>query len=358
MSSKNWFEIKAQSQSAGTEAPAVEAFIYDDIGMWGISASDFISALQPYRGQKVLVRINSRGGSVWDGLAIYSYLKSQNVDTRVDGIAASMASIVALAGRKVSMGANAFFMVHNPAGGVEGTPDQITQYADFLRQVQGSLADTYVRETGATPELVKQWMDGETWFSAEQAKAAGLVDEITDAVAFSASVSKFQRPPENLGAIDCSASALSKNEISKPMQAAPSTPEKSLIDNLKALLGISAPAAAAPVEAPELVQVRADLVTARASLTSLGDQVKTLNAQVTSLTGERDTFKANLATVTAQLEEAKKNTDTEASKKAAAITAAQGQPPLTVEPTATAAASKKKSLTEQCLEAKAKQSTK
>ena len=108
---KNWYEIKAQAKS---DQP-IEVLIYDEIGGWGITAAQFVRDVKALGNGPINVRINSPGGSVFDGLAIYHYLSSRSdVTVTVDGIAASIASIIAMAGAKRVMPASAYLMIHNP----------------------------------------------------------------------------------------------------------------------------------------------------------------------------------------------------------------------------------------------------
>ena len=377
---KSWFEIKAKAEQS---AP-VEAFIYDEIGGDGITARDFVAAIRPYRDREITLRINSPGGEVWEGLAIYHYLKGLNVTVKVDGIAASMASIIALAGKRVEIASNGFLMIHNPVGGVSGGADDIAAYAEVLNKIRGSLVDIYQRETGASREQIEKWMSGETWFTAAEAKAAGMVDNITDEISFSASLSKFQKPPAALA-----------NLIDSETDRMGSETQKTFVDSLKAMLGI-APAPEAKIDA-ELIQSRADLATAKQTIGTLESRVKTLETENATLKTEAETAKAEAdrtqtdlvtakatigtleartqvlegenatlkteaetakaAAIEAKAEsdkaiadakadaeqakvDAKADAEKQASIKAAAITAGQGQPPLDVKPSDTPAAAK------------------
>lgn len=188
-----WFDITARNEGSA------EVYIYDEIGGYGVTAKDFISQLRDVKAKNVTVRINSPGGSVFDGLAIYNYLKGlKNVTVQIDGIAASIASIIAMAGRKTCMAANGFVMIHNPSGGVMGESADMREMASVLDKIATSLAQTYAAKTGKTPEECAKWMDDETWFSAEDARAAGLVDEICEAAVFTAKLDSFKKAPDAL----------------------------------------------------------------------------------------------------------------------------------------------------------------
>lgn len=196
---KTWFEMKA---AAGGEKKT-EVMIFDEIGIWGITAKDFATALKAIPDDHAItVRINSPGGSVFDGYAIFNALKSRaaNVTTRVEGLAASMASIVALAGSKVTAAANSMFMIHNPWSGVAGDSEDLRKTADLLDKLTSQIVGIYAGKTNLPEEQVRAAMDAETWFTAEEAKEWGLVDEITDGISAVASfdVSRFRNAPQAL----------------------------------------------------------------------------------------------------------------------------------------------------------------
>lgn len=173
---KSWFNIT-------NKADATEVSIMDSIGGYGITAREFIAALKPIKGN-VEVVINSPGGSVFDGLAIFNALRQMGdrVTTRVDGVAASIASIIALGGSKVRMASNSFLFIHNPSGVVMGPANEMRKMADALDKMRDSLAGIYAEKSGKPNEKAIEWMDGDTWLSAEEAIDEGLADELTPAL--------------------------------------------------------------------------------------------------------------------------------------------------------------------------------
>lgn len=195
---KNWFSIKASA----TNAEHAEVLLYEDIGSWGITAKDFIEQVKATGAKKLTVRINSSGGSVFDGLAIYNYLASlPDVTTIVEGVAASMASVIALAGKTRKIAANSFFMVHSPWSYAIGTADEMRDTADLLDKLSSSLASIYLKRTGKTEEEIKRWMEQDTWFDGAESLAAGLATEVTDSVEVTASLRpSFQNVPVALSA--------------------------------------------------------------------------------------------------------------------------------------------------------------
>jgi ATP-dependent Clp protease protease subunit len=165
--------IRAES---GNEATV---YLYDVIDSWfGVDAQEFVRELAALDVETIHVRINSPGGSVFDGMAIYNALKQHRAEivTHVDGLAASAASVIALAGDEVRMGTGAFLMIHNAWGMAIGDADEMRQMADTLEKINGSLVGIYATRTGMDAEEVQALMDAETWFTAEEAIEAGLAD--------------------------------------------------------------------------------------------------------------------------------------------------------------------------------------
>lgn len=170
---------QANLRVAQTDTEA-EILLYDEIAWWGITAEAFKHELDAISAPTINLRINSPGGDVFDSLAIYNALREHpaRVITHVDGLAASMASVIALAADEVRMAENSFLMVHNPWSLVIGNAADLRKEADLLDKVSGSLALAYIHKSGQTPEQVQAWMDAETWFTADEAVEAGLVDEV------------------------------------------------------------------------------------------------------------------------------------------------------------------------------------
>lgn len=186
-SMKNWFTITNKSELSA------EVCIYEEIGSYGITAKAFLDQIKSVGKRKITLRINSPGGEVFDGLAIYNRLREHagGVEVRIDGIAASMASVIAMAGAHVSMAENALLMVHNPSGLCAGNSGDMRELANMLDKVRGSLTSAYERKTGKTTEEIGAMMDAETWMTAQEALAAGFIDEVTGELKMAASVGKL-----------------------------------------------------------------------------------------------------------------------------------------------------------------------
>jgi ATP-dependent protease ClpP protease subunit len=154
-----------------------ELFIYDQIGYWGISASQFAMDLRALDSNKRLsVRINSPGGDVFDGLAIYSLLRDYKggVDIIVDGLAASIASVIAMAGDTLSMYDTAMLMIHKPWTVTMGDSTALRNDADLLDKIQNQIKLTYSKKMALTDEELDAVIDGTTWIEAGKAEEYGL----------------------------------------------------------------------------------------------------------------------------------------------------------------------------------------
>jgi len=203
---KQWFEIINKADKA-------EIWIYEQIGedFWsggGVTAKGFQKELAGIKANQIDLHINSPGGEVFDGLTIYNLIKQHpaNVTTYIDGLAASIASIIALAGDKVIMAENALYMMHNPYGAVSGNATEMRQMAETLDKVSGSLITTYTAKSGQTEEFIKELMDAETWMTAIEAQEYGFVDSISEQMDMAACVqfvplmvkAKFKHIPDKL----------------------------------------------------------------------------------------------------------------------------------------------------------------
>lgn len=190
----SWYKIQAK-------AGAAEISIYEDIGGWGVSAAQFKADLDALGDVPVTVRINSPGGSVFDGLAIYNILSARgNVTTMVDGLAASSASLVFMAGSKRVMPEDAYLMIHNPWTMTVGSAEELRDQADVLDRLSGTLANIYSRVTGKAADIVRGLMNEETWINGAEAIAGGWATEKAAAVGAKASISpgRFNKAPAAL----------------------------------------------------------------------------------------------------------------------------------------------------------------
>lgn len=270
--------------AAAREADALTIDIFDVIGMdfWGdgISAKSISRILTTHSDAKAItVRVNSPGGDVFEGTAIYNLLRQHAAKVKVEiiGLAASMASVIALAGDHVAMAENAMFMIHDPWAFAVGSGDDMRKTAEMLDKVKAAMLTVYAGHTTLAKDEIAKLMSAETWMTAEEAKAAGFVDELlpvadppegaTDAKARARAVlEKFERAPASLLA-----------RFAEPRIAAMAQPRSNTMDRDKiiALLGlpkdatdeqIEAALANRPTEAPSLKDAvpRADFEAVRA----------------------------------------------------------------------------------------------
>lgn len=171
----------ALQSAAATDA---EISIYDVIGDdgmgGGFTAKRASAALRAIGSRDVTVSINSPGGSFFEGLAVYNLLREHphRVSVKVMGLAASAASVIAMAGDEVLMADASFLMVHNAWGIVLGNRHDLRQAADLLEPFDATMANLYASRAEVTDATAAAWMDDETWFSAAQAIEAGLADEL------------------------------------------------------------------------------------------------------------------------------------------------------------------------------------
>lgn len=172
---RSGFKIKNEGDRA-------EVLLYDEIGFFGVSAKDFVEKFNSIKSADIDLRINSPGGSVFEGLTIANAISRHkaNVTVHVDGLAASIASVIAMSADKIVMAKNAYIMIHDPWGVVIGGAEAMRKEADLLDKVAGTIIQSYVDKTGEKSETIKQLMADETWFTADEAMDIGLADEIED----------------------------------------------------------------------------------------------------------------------------------------------------------------------------------
>lgn len=192
-------EVRAM---AGNPNSAPEIMLYGEVG-WEVNGTEFVKALQTVASEpEVHVRINSPGGNVFEGIIIANAMRAfrGKVITHVDAVAASAASIIAIAGDEVRMASNAFFMIHEPFTMAAGTADDFRDIAATLDKMTSTFVAEYRKKSEQTDEQVRAWMKSETWFTAQEAIDAGFIDGLDDATdeeaAFDMSV--FRNTPDRL----------------------------------------------------------------------------------------------------------------------------------------------------------------
>lgn len=248
---KSWYAIRAARTTA-------ELRIYEEIGLWGISARELVNDLTALGELTRLdVRIHSPGGDFYDALAIHNALARNPavVTTHIDGLCASAATIVALAGDQVCMANNGQFMIHEPWTMTSGDAEDHQRRADLLDATAEQIVAIYARKSGQTPDQIRAWMRAETWMTAPQALEYGFIDIIDAPLKIAAQVfdlSRFSHPPPKV-------SAMSESETPETIPATeppPADPAETPPDD--SLAEIPGAEAARPVDAVALAQACLD----------------------------------------------------------------------------------------------------
>lgn len=253
-----------------------EIMVYDEIGGYGISAVNFINDIKALpENTKITLRINSVGGSVFEGWAIYNYLQEikDRVVCKVDGLAASISSVIALAGSKCVMPENSMLMIHNAWNMVVGNAEQLVKEADLLNKIDNQMAELYGKKCGKPADEMKKMMDNETWLTGKQCVEMGLADEMLEACSAQMSIkpevmAKWKNMPEALKPVDTEILALKKTVSEQDatistMQVQLSY-EKSMVEQLK----------------KEKEEVVNQLHTAKISLQEMHDAINALNGKL------------------------------------------------------------------------------
>lgn len=273
----------------------VEIYLYDEIGFWGTGAKEFIAELRQHAGKHVHLRINSPGGEVIEGTAIFNALKrhAAGVTVHIDAMAASMASVIAMAGNPVFIADNALLMIHDPYTMAAGTSEELRKCADLLDTMKAALVRAYVAKTGMPEAEIEAMMGEETWLGATEAVALGFADAIEDGVEAAASVT----PEKARARFDMLKKAMANAEapISAPEPEAapapepvPAAPEPVAVppsdDEPEAA---PEPEVAPEAPAPEAPVARIDL--------------SALTAKLNAIAAERDAFRARAERAEADL---------------------------------------------------------
>lgn len=174
---KSWYSIKASANQSA------EVFIYDEIGIWGVSAQQFANELKEICNvRQINLHIHSPDGDVFDGIAIYNLLKNHpaNKTVYIDGLAAYMASVIAMVGDVIIMPENAMMMIHKPWGIQGGDAEDMRKYADLLDKVESTLLPAYAHKTGKSHEELSAMLSEETWLNAKECIELGFADQLAE----------------------------------------------------------------------------------------------------------------------------------------------------------------------------------
>jgi len=282
--------------------------LYDEIGAFGAGSKEFLADLGKLSGQHIHLRINSPGGSVVEGTAIYNALRRHEggLTVHIDAMAASMASVIAMAGSPVFMADNALLMIHNPWTVSMGESKDLRKEADLLDKLKVNLRNAYVRKTGMDAEEIAKMMDEETWLDAVEAVALGFADAIEEGVAAAATATpemlrarfdKFAKASSSMNpteVITYSAEVAEEAaEIITATVVSESAPAETMVETTNETEVVETETVEAP--APEVVEAPAE---PQAKLAA-ADQIL---AKYNAVIAERDAAVASLKEASANIE--------------------------------------------------------
>lgn len=171
---KPWYRIEASSSDR------TSVYLYDAIGEWGVTALDFVGELRNIRTPHIEMHVNTPGGQIFDGLAIYNSLLQHpaEVTTYVDGVAASAGSFIIQASDRIIMAPSASIMVHGGQGLCMGGEEDMLEMAALLGKLNDQIAGVYAQRSETDAKTWRKTMRSDKWYNAEEAVAAGLADEV------------------------------------------------------------------------------------------------------------------------------------------------------------------------------------
>lgn len=208
MTQPKYLTIKQQANNDEADVYIDGEIVTDEYLDSDTSASGFRDALKEIGDVKTInLHINSPGGSVFEGTAIFNMLKNSKafINVYIDGLAASIASVIAMAGDKIYMPANAMMMIHNPWVVCEGNANELRKMADDLEKIGNLSTETYVKRSNgkANAEEIQNLMDEETWLTAKEAVELGLADEVMESNKMAALINsndakRYHNVPNNI----------------------------------------------------------------------------------------------------------------------------------------------------------------
>lgn len=174
----NWYQISNKAEDSA------DIYLYSEIGGMDITAESFVNDLNSIESKNLTVHINSLGGSVFDGIAIYNALKDFDgkVTTKVEGIGASIASVIALAGDEILMSDNSLLMIHDPYAMTGGTAEDMRKTAELLDKIKNEIVGIYKKQTGLEDSVLNKMMSEETWFNSSEALESGFITSVSEGV--------------------------------------------------------------------------------------------------------------------------------------------------------------------------------
>ena len=290
MATKNtWYAVTNKtSDSADVE-------IYDEIGGWGVSASEFIKGLKDLEGKHINLRINSPGGSIIDGQAIIAALSrhAAGFTAWVDGLAASMASVIACAAGKCFMAEGSMMMIHRASTVSIGDAETLRKDATLLEKFEKGLLNIYAKKTGMDQAELETMLAEETWLNALEAVALGFADGITDGTPATAKLSEADHRARF-------------DNFRNGMEANPANPET--VEEVIPVVEVTEAAPVEPVveeviesaEEPEVSELPAP--NASADVKALAAQISALNARALAAEARAEKAEADVRHISSLLE--------------------------------------------------------
>tara|TARA_Y100001973_G_C5189616_1_gene330092 strand:- start:317 stop:1327 length:1011 start_codon:yes stop_codon:yes gene_type:complete len=292
---KKWYEIN------NSASDVTDVYIFNDIGTFGVSAQGFVEEIKEYEGKELAIHINSLGGEVFEGMAIYSIIQRRKAKTTVyiEGIAASIASVIALAADEVVMSENSLLMIHNAWGGTQGDASDMRKQADVLDKITNEIAEIYVKQTNIPYDEIIRMMSEETWLTAEEAVAMGFVDSISEPIKVAAKydVSKFKNI--TLEKVEQTLSINNKRKIK-------------MTEELKSWFNSKVDDIIAKVKADDTVETNEGVKEVKLAdneeivnkFSEFEASIANLNNSITDLEGEKETLTEEVSRLTALLNKA------------------------------------------------------
>lgn len=294
---KEWYKITNKASDIA------DVYLFNDIGTFGITAQSFIDEIKEYENKELNIHINSLGGEVFEGMAIYSIIQRRKAKTTVyiEGIAASIASVIALAGDEIIMSENSLLMIHNAWGGTQGDAKDMRKQADVLDKITNEIAEVYVKKTRMPYSQIEEMMNEETWLTAEEAVALGFVDSISEPIKVAAKydVSRFKNITNKKVERILSLTEKKKIKMTEELK----TWFNSKVDEIIAKVKDSDNS----VETAENVEVEVKLADNEEIMNKISEfesTISNLNNSVADLEGEKETLTEEVSRLTALLNKA------------------------------------------------------
>ena len=310
---KSWYAVTPIEAKHGK---STDIHIYDEIGVHGVTAKSFLEDLKDLKGRDITVHINSTGGDVFQGQAIYTALKNYTgkVTVKIEGLAASMATVIALAADKIEMTANSLFMIHSPMSNVFGNKSQMRKQINALEKVEATMLNVYSKKTNLSEEKIALMLDTETWLSADEALEFGFVDEVIGRVSV---VAKYDMSGFKNKSADDILTTFNKGQQKTENKMDEQTMANWFTEIKNLIVGkaeeTAEPAAQTETEAPK-EEVNVD----------------DLKAQINSLTEERDSLSQKLSVQKEKSNESKEEFKTQFEQMAQRISKLEATPSVTL----------------------------